>query len=135
MNSFSLDPQLLKDCFILSEGTDSCLLLLNNRLLPWFILVPKTDKTEWYQLEPSLQAAMQQQINALSAYIYLEYQVDKLNLASIGNIVSQLHVHVVGRYKDDFCWPGVVWGAEGKKAYTADEVAVICERINRQSII
>jgi len=135
MNSFSLDPQLKKDCFILSEGTDSLLLLLNNSLLPWFILVPKTDKTEWYQLEPSLQAAMQQQINALSAYICQEYQVDKLNVASIGNIVSQLHIHVVGRYKDDYCWTGVVWGAEGKKKYKAAEVAVINERINRQSMV
>jgi len=129
MNSFTLDPQLQKDCFILSEGKNSLLLLLNNSLLPWFILVPKTDKTEWYQLDVSLQDTIQRQINALSKFINQEYQVDKLNVASIGNIVSQLHIHIVGRYKDDYCWPGVVWGNKVKKSYTSDEVTVISQRV------
>lgn len=129
-NIFTLDPQLQKDCFILSEGSNSQLLLLNNSLVPWFILVPKTDKTEWYQLDVHLQVIIQQQLNELSGYIKREYQVDKLNVANIGNIVSQLHIHVVGRFKNDYCWPGVVWGSDGKKTYTADEVEAISQRVN-----
>ncbi len=130
MNTFTLDPQLQTDCFILSEGSNSLLLLFNNSLVPWFILVPKTDKTEWYQMDVHLQEIVQQQLNELSDYIQHEYQVDKLNVANIGNIVSQLHIHVVGRYKNDYCWPGVVWGSEGKKAYTAGEVTAILQRVN-----
>ena len=131
MNDFTLAPQLKEDCFILSEGPGSLLLLLDNSLVPWFILVPKTDKTEWYQLDGVQQDIIQQQINELSRFIQQEYQVDKLNVASIGNIVSQLHIHVVGRYKNDFCWPDVVWGAKEKRSYAPDEVGAISRRINQ----
>ncbi|MDH3948588.1 MAG: HIT family protein [Gammaproteobacteria bacterium] len=117
MKSFQLDSQLQKDCIVLGELEHSLLLLMNNALLPWFILVPKTDKTELYELASDVQAGVWAEVNAVSKFVKNEFAVDKLNVAAIGNVVKQLHIHVIGRKHDDFCWPGVVWGRTEKASY------------------
>ena len=60
------------------------------------------------------------------------FSVDKLNVATIGNIVSQMHVHIVGRRVGDYCWPGVVWGAEGKQNYDQTQVDAIKTQLSQQ---
>jgi diadenosine tetraphosphate (Ap4A) HIT family hydrolase len=125
MDKFQLDTQLEEDCFIMGCLGNSMLLLLNNAQVPWFILVPKTDIQEIYELGESTQADLFAAINQLSQFIKAEFTVDKLNIAAIGNVVSQLHIHAVGRNKNDYCWPGVVWGADGSVPYKADEVEKI----------
>ena len=120
-----LDTRLLNDCFVLGELSCSRLLLLNNSLVPWFILVPPTSVTEIYKMPAELQHCLLDEINLLSKHIKQHFTIDKLNVAAIGNIVSQLHVHIIGRRQDDYCWPNVVWGAEPKQIYTDDEVACI----------
>ena len=125
MTDFDIDERLQNDCHILGRLGDSHLLLMNNSLVPWFILLPNTQLTEWYQLDNELQAEVTHQVNWLSEYLQASYQPDKINVASIGNIVKQLHIHIVGRFENDYCWPGVVWGAEGKKPYSAGQVQVI----------
>ena len=122
MKSFQLDSQLQKDCIVLGELEHSLLLLMNNALLPWFILVPKTDKTELYELASDVQTGVWAEVNAVSKYVKNEFTVDKLNVAAIGNVVKQLHIHVIGRKHDDFCWPGVVWGRAEKAPY--DKAAI-----------
>ncbi len=122
MSEFKLDQRLKNDCFILDESEHFMLLLLNNALVPWFILVPKTDKTELYELDESLQKQIMSLINQISVFIKQEYPVDKLNIATIGNIVEQLHIHIIGRFKADPYWPGVVWGREPKESYAQKEV-------------
>ncbi len=122
MTPFKLDERLNNDSFILSESEQFYLLLMNNALVPWFILVPKTDKTELYELDHLQQRQVMSLINRLSDFIRQEYPIDKLNIASIGNIVNQLHIHIIGRYKTDAYWPGVVWGAEQKKQYKQKNV-------------
>ena len=125
MNNFEIDERLKNDCHLLGQIGNSHLLLMNNSLVPWFILVPETEQTEWYRLEDEVQASVTDAINWLSEYISARYQPDKINVASIGNMVKQMHIHIVGRFETDYCWPGVVWGAEGKKAYSAGQVQVI----------
>lgn len=122
MKTFQLDDRLASDCCVVGKLTLSYLLIMNNKLLPWFILVPETDVTEFYQLEESEQLILLTEINMLSHFIKQEYKCDKLNVATIGNIVEQLHIHVVGRNISDYCWPGVVWGAEGKQPYNDVEI-------------
>jgi len=122
MSEFVLDERLQNDCFILAESGQFFVLLMNNSLVPWFILVPKTDKCELYQLGASMQTKVNDMINQLSKFVSNEFKTDKLNVAAIGNIVNQLHIHIVGRYKSDVFWPGVVWGANEKKVYTQTEV-------------
>jgi len=123
MTGFRLDPQLARDCFVLGELGASLLLLVDDARVPWFIVVPRVAVTEICDLEAAQAAALLAQVNAVARFVQEAFPVDKLNVAAIGNVVSQLHVHVVGRRRDDFCWPGVVWGAPGREAYGAEEVA------------
>lgn len=124
-NALELDARLAGDCLVLGELGSSKLLLMNNALLPWFILVPATEETEIYRLPREQQLQLLEEINLLSDFIYNEFPVEKLNIASIGNIVKQLHVHIIGRHSSDFCWPGVVWGTGQSKPYTDAEIARI----------
>lgn len=130
MTDFILDNRLQNDCHLMGELQNSLLLLMDNAYYPWFILVPKTTETEFHQLDHELQSELLNAINGLSEFIQSHFNVDKLNVATIGNVVSQLHIHVVGRYHNDPCWPGVVWGSDKKKAYESGEVALIQEKLS-----
>jgi diadenosine tetraphosphate (Ap4A) HIT family hydrolase len=98
---------------------------MDNALVPWFILVPQTDVTEFHELSQETQLLLMEQINLISTYLKQEQSVDKVNVAAIGNIVRQMHIHVVGRTESDYCWPSVVWGAEGGRPYSEHELQEI----------
>ena len=133
MNNFELDPRLAKDCLVLGRLTISQLLLMDNSLLPWFILVPQTAETEIIDLSTAEQADLLEEINLLSTFVRNNFEVSKLNIAAIGNIVSQLHVHVVGRDPSDYCWPNVVWGQQGEhRPYTTERVNEISSALEQQ---
>jgi diadenosine tetraphosphate (Ap4A) HIT family hydrolase len=105
---------------------------MNNSLVPWFILVPQTAETEMTDLSLSDQAGLLKEINLVSAFMKTNFQISKLNIAAIGNIVSQLHVHVVGRDPSDYCWPNVVWGTKEREAYTDERVKEITAALSKQ---
>ena len=132
MNDFELDSRLANDCLALGKLNISQVLLVNNSLLPWFILVPQTSVTEVTDLPASDQAALLEEINLLSAFIKSNFDISKLNIAAIGNIVNQLHVHVVGRDPSDFCWPNVVWGTNEREPYTEGKSKEIIEALKKQ---
>ena len=122
MTSFSLHPQLETDCHILGK-LDLChILLLNNSLVPWFILVPETSITEFHLLEQQQQHLLLSEINHISGFIENNFEITKLNTATIGNIVRQMHIHIIGRHENDYCWPGVVWGRTESKPYNMSDV-------------
>lgn len=135
MNKFKLDSRLEKDCFILSESDQFIVLLMNNSLVPWFILVPKTDKTELYELDETTHTEVFNVVKQISAFIMDEFKPDKLNVAAIGNIVKQMHIHIIGRYKSDVYWPGVVWGASEKEAYKENIAADIKNALNKVLVL
>lgn len=132
MNNFELDSRLTNDCLVLGKLNFSLLLLMNNSLAPWFILAPQTTETEMTDLAQSDQATLLEEINLVSAFVKTNFQISKLNIAAIGNIVSQLHVHVVGRDPSDYCWPNVVWGAKEREAYMDDQVKEITTALSKQ---
>jgi len=129
MTTFKLNEQLKNDCFVLGKLKFSKLLLLNNSLVPWFILVPEVDVFEFFEIEIETQQTILEEINELSKFLKNEFKTDKINIATIGNMVQQLHIHVIGRSKNDYCWPGVVWGAEGKKLYSNKEFSEIKNKL------
>ncbi len=129
--SFQLDARLKEDCFTLAESEDCLVLLLNNRFFPWFVVVPKTTQIELYLMPEKQQLALKAQVNWISDFLNLNFPCDKLNVASIGNIVKQLHVHVIARTEDDPCWPGVVWGTSFKQQYKTNEVVDIQEKLQK----
>ncbi len=120
-----ISPQLQNDCFSLGMLGDNQLLLLNNALVPWFILVPHTDVTELFELDDETRLGLVRDSDTLAGFVKQVFNCDKINVASIGNVVSQLHLHVIGRRHNDFCWPGVVWGREEREEYTDEAVKEI----------
>ncbi len=122
MQDFELDARLANDCIQLGEFDLCLLLLMNNALVPWFILVPRVAETELVELSGKQQLTLLDEINRVSRFVQQEFTPDKLNVAAIGNIVQQLHVHIVGRRRDDFCWPAVVWGTKQRVEYAPDEI-------------
>ncbi|AOV17146.1 hypothetical protein BJI67_08810 [Acidihalobacter aeolianus] len=122
-DDFGLDPRLARDCHRMG-GLPCCeLLLLDNALYPWFILVPRSTETELHALDAGFRDAVMDEVYQVAAYVEAHHpQIMKLNIAAIGNIVRQLHIHVVGRHDRDPAWPGVVWGHAARRAYLDDEV-------------
>ena len=121
MDTFQLDPRLEQDCIALLELSASKLLLLDNAVYPWFVLVPRTNVFEFYQLDANLQQTVLQEINQVSQFVNDTFEVDKLNVGMLGNVVKQLHIHVLGRRKDDPAWPAPVWGHSVKRSYSECE--------------
>jgi len=132
MSDFELDPRLAEDCLLLGHLNISQLLLMNNSLAPWFILVPETSATEIIDLAKSEQAYLLEEINLLSAFVRNNFEISKLNIAAIGNMVNQLHVHVVGRKPSDYCWPNVVWGRDECMPYSDEKIAEITAAVRGQ---
>lgn len=127
-----LNDRLQEDTYRLGEFSDCLLLLSKNALFPWFILVPDTDATEFYKLSPDQQMRTQQHINAIAQFIEAHFPTEKINIATIGNIVPQLHIHIIGRHQNDACWPGVVWGTSHFKEYNTEEVNSIRKQLSNK---
>lgn len=120
---FELDARLQQDCFRLGQLEFCHLLLLDNAAVPWFVLVPETDSAEICDLPIAQQHLLLQETTAVANFVRQAFVTEKLNVAAIGNIVRQLHVHVVGRHASDYCWPGVVWGTVPPERYTDGQLA------------
>ena len=128
---FVLDKRLQRDCFCLGRLELSQLLLLNNAAVPWFILVPEVAVTELCDLEELQYTTLMNESRRLAEFVRQTFAIDKLNVAAIGNVVSQLHLHVIGRRKDDYCWPDVVWGTTPPEQYEAAQVATIVGQLEQ----
>lgn len=107
-----LHPHLARDCLWLGRLAACQVLLMNDSRYPWLILVPNHEGlTEFDQLPDPLVMAVHEDIRRASHVLRTLFQPDKLNVASLGNLVSQLHIHVVARFHQDAAWPKPVWGA------------------------
>ena len=115
---FKLDARLEADCeFVYNLGLCH-LLLMNNASVPWFILVPNVaHATEITSLPITQQQQVLYEMNQVSAMVTSLYSPDKLNIGALGNVVSQLHIHVIGRFTNDPAWPSPVWGQLAENAY------------------
>ncbi len=107
---FRLHPRLQQDCLRLGRLDLSQLLLQRNATVPWFILVPEVEATELHRMAREQRQHLMDEMAALAEAVEGLFACDKINVAAIGNLVPQLHCHVIARRRDDACWPGVVWG-------------------------
>ena len=127
---FVLHPQLANDCFEMADFPLCKLLLCNDSAYPWFILVPKVDDiTDIYQLDWQQQQQLLNESSLLSELLMQVFDGDKMNVAALGNVVEQLHVHHVVRYKTDVSWPKPIWGQQATTPYSDDELARLKEKI------
>lgn len=127
---FVLHPQLENDCFVIAEFPLSRLLLCNDSAYPWFILVPKVNNIEdIYQLDWQQQQQLLNESSLLSEILMQTFGGDKMNVAALGNVVPQLHLHHIVRYKTDPCWPKPIWGQQALTPYTDKELMDIKIRL------
>jgi diadenosine tetraphosphate (Ap4A) HIT family hydrolase len=115
---FELDTRLKNDTYVIGEWPLSVVLLHRDSNFPWCILVPRReDVSEIYQLNDRDQHALFEESRMLSHAMTTVFAPDKMNIAALGNVVKQLHIHHVARYVDDAAWPAPVWGAVPEKDY------------------
>lgn len=124
----NLDERLKADCHIVCELEQSTLLLLNNSLVDWLILVPHCEEIELTNLPFSQQTSILSEVNLVARFIQQTCAPNKLNIATLGNVVSQLHIHVIGRKQSDPYWPAPVWGQAQNEPYTEKQVQQIKDR-------
>ncbi|NWF37777.1 HIT domain-containing protein [Mariprofundus sp. NF] len=125
-----LHPQLEKDCFVIGRLPLCLLLLINDANYPWFILVPQREGiTEIHQLSDEDQQQLMRESSQLAAVIEKEFNADKINIAALGNMVPQLHIHHIVRYKSDPAWPAPVWGKVEAIPYLDEEVKILSSHL------
>lgn len=130
---FQLHPQLEQDCIDIGRFDLCRLLIMNDSSYPWFILVPeKADLTEIYQLSKHERVQMTEESCLLAENLAALYRADKMNIAAIGNLVPQFHIHHIVRYKTDKAWPAPVWGKFDSVPYTQDQIDYHIARVKNQ---
>jgi diadenosine tetraphosphate (Ap4A) HIT family hydrolase len=133
---FEIHPQLQKDCLVLGRFELSYLLLVNDSTFPWFILVPaRQNIIEIYQLSERERNLLWQESNELSEWIMRQFAGDKLNVAAIGNLVPQLHLHHIVRYRSDPAWPEPVWGKFPLRPYHDDALMALKDRMKLDRLL
>jgi diadenosine tetraphosphate (Ap4A) HIT family hydrolase len=122
----TIHPQLMQDCQLLGKFTLCHLLLMRDANYPWCILVPdRDDISEIHQLSETDQQQLLRESSLLSVAMESAFSPDKLNIAALGNVVPQLHLHHIARYRSDAAWPAPVWGRVPAKPYLEYELEAV----------
>lgn len=118
---FALNGRLAADTVPVADLALCRVLLMDNRLYPWLVLVPRRpDLRELHELAPADRALLVEEAARASALLAAEFATDKVNVGMLGNLVGQLHCHVVGRRQGDPAWPGPVWGGPAERYEAAE---------------
>ncbi|WP_433851890.1 HIT domain-containing protein [Stenotrophomonas nitritireducens] len=126
-SDFELDTRLAADSVLIADGPLSQIRLMNDDRFPWVVLVPRVPgASEWIDLDGNQQRLLLAEINQISRHLKQKPNVTKLNIGALGNIVPQLHVHLVGRHEGDAAWPGPVWGSGPAQRF---DPGVLAERV------
>ena len=129
-NGFLLDPRLAADSLMLAEGPLSQLRLMDDARFAWLVLVPRVaDATEWIDLDSAGQQQLLAEVNRAGRLLRATGPCAKLNIGALGNVVRQLHVHVLARAEDDAAWPGPVWGVGGAQRHADDAKLALVARL------
>lgn len=122
---FVLHEQLASDSHPVAELELSSLRLMDDSNYPWLVLVPRVaDVRELIDLDAAQQTVLLGEVNRVSRLLKSLYRPHKLNIAALGNLVPQLHVHLIARYTEDPAWPAPVWGRTHARPYEPDALVV-----------
>jgi diadenosine tetraphosphate (Ap4A) HIT family hydrolase len=129
MPAFQLHPQLAVDTLAVTNLPLSTVLLMNDRRFPWCILVPRhPDLVDLIDLTSDAQTTLWQEIDTVSRVLKAVFNAEKLNVAALGNVVPQLHIHVIARFQNDAAWPKPVWGIGTPEPYTRENADAVISR-------
>jgi diadenosine tetraphosphate (Ap4A) HIT family hydrolase len=127
--TFQLDSRLEADTIPVGDLSLSSVLLLNDARFPWFVLVPRIhNASELTDLSDEQAAQLMREIRIATRVMMDLSKPDKVNVGALGNIVTQLHVHVIGRFRSDPAWPGPVWGHGTRNPYPDHAATALIER-------
>ena len=130
VSSFELDSRLDRDCLVVGDFPLCRLLLMNDSRYPWCILVPRVaDVQEVYQLDEADQQQLLLESSGLARTLQALFFADKMNIAALGNVVAQLHIHHIVRYRSDAAWPAPVWGKHAAQPYQSEELAEVMDKL------
>lgn len=128
-SAFTLDPRLAADTLTVGDLPLCAVLLMNDSRFPWLILVPqRAGASELTDLPAEDAAVLMAEIRLATGVMLDLAKPDKVNVGALGNLVGQLHVHIVGRYRSDPAWPGPVWGFGTRQPYPDHAAAALVER-------
>jgi diadenosine tetraphosphate (Ap4A) HIT family hydrolase len=118
MPGFELDPRLASDTHFVCDWSVSRLLLMDDARFPWLILVPRIPEArELHALANATRAGLFAEVMRAAAALERATAAAKMNVAALGNVVPQLHIHVIARQPDDAAWPAPVWGVDGREPW------------------
>lgn len=133
MTQFILHPQLAADTILVGEFPLCQVLLAKDGNFPWLILVPKINEiSEFHDLTNEQQIQFLSESNAVSKLLKDGLNADKINIAALGNMVPQLHIHHVARFKEDACWPKPIWGQLPAIARTEQQTLLLTAMISNK---
>jgi len=133
VSPFQLHERLQKDCIAIGRFSLCQLLMMNDSQFPWFILVPeRADIKEIYQLTVADRQLLSEESCFLAENMAVLFKADKMNMAAIGNMVSQLHIHHIVRYQSDKAWPAPVWGKFLAQPYTEQQIIELTDKVRAQ---
>jgi diadenosine tetraphosphate (Ap4A) HIT family hydrolase len=128
--SFSLHPDLVRDGVFLADWPLCRVLLNDDANFPWLILVPRhPDLRDLHDVPGDYRAALMAEIDRASRALAAATGAEKMNVAALGNVTPQLHIHVIARFARDAAWPRPVWGVVPRRPYGADERAALVARL------
>ena len=128
--AFALDPRIESGALPVGDLALSSVLLMNDARFPWLMLVPRrAGASEIADLDPADAQALMDEIRLASRVLAGIAKPDKINVGSLGNMVPQLHVHVIARFRSDPAWPGPVWGFGTARPYPAHAATALVERL------
>ena len=133
--NFELHPDLKRDGIPMGTFALCQVLLINDSHYPWFVLVPKRGGiSDTIDLTPEDHDQLWDESRVFSKAIMRAFDGEKLNVAALGNMTPQLHIHHIVRYKSDEAWPGPIWGKHELKPYSASEVQTIKTKLAAQNL-
>ena len=133
--SFELHPDLRRDGIEIGDFPLCKVLLINDSHYPWFVLVPKrAGISDTIDLDADDYAKLWEESRTFSKAIMQAFDGEKLNVAALGNMTPQLHIHHIVRYKSDPAWPGPIWGKHPLKPYVETDISDIKAKLNAANI-
>ena len=128
--AFSINPQLEQDSIFLDRWTLCDVRLINDQQYPWILLIPRREGVrDLHELTQEDYLQLMKESRRLSETMQTVFQSEKMNVAALGNVVPQLHLHHIARYQSDPAWPKPVWGVFPMQPYSNEQLQEIKEKL------
>lgn len=125
-----IHPQIAQDSILVWKSEDIIVRLMNDQRFPWLLVIPTYDVVEFHDVLWPKAQALTKFLHQLSSNMKQEFKADKMNLATLGNVVPQLHFHVIARYRTDAAWPKPVWGQGTAEPYGEKNLKAMVKRVS-----